>query len=168
VVYRGQVQYEGKLYPGEQAAIVDKEVWKQTQVALRRQGPIRRVERKPVVGNSAAVAAPMLPEKVEQVPRISRLMALAVRMEGLVRAGRVQDYAELARLGGISRARITQIFNLRNLSPTIQERLLFLEGEGCGLHERALRRVAQSVDWDEQERQFAALVGSVGADTARR
>ena len=37
---------------------------------------------------------------VVQAPRISRLMALAVRMEGLVRAGRVKDYAVLARLGG--------------------------------------------------------------------
>ena len=49
-----------------------------------------------------------------------------------------------------------------------RERLLFLEGEGGGLHERALRRVAQSVDWEEQERQFAALVGSVGAAGALR
>ena len=98
------------------------------------------------------------PETGVRVPRISRLMALGVRLEGLVRQGQVKDYAELARLGGISRARVTQILNLRNLAPTIQERLLFLEGEAGGLHERALRRVAQSVDWEEQQRQFAALV----------
>ena len=103
------------------------------------------------------MAAPMLPEKVARVPRISRLMALGVRMEELVREGRVKDYAELARLGGISRARITQILNLRNLAPTIQERLLFLEGGEDGIHERALRQVAQKVDWHEQERQFAFL-----------
>jgi hypothetical protein len=91
------------------------------------------------------------------VPRISRLMALAVRMEGMVRAGRVKDYAELARLGGVSRARVMQVLNLRNLAPAIQERLLFLEGEAGAMPERALRRVAQSVDWEEQQRRFEEL-----------
>src|SRR6476646_10111009 len=45
----------------------------------------------------------------------------------------VKDYAESARLGGISRARITQTLNLRNLAPAIQERL-FLEGGEDGSH----------------------------------
>jgi DNA invertase Pin-like site-specific DNA recombinase len=66
--------------------------------------------------------------RVEAVPvklsRITRLMALAVRLEGLLREGAVKDYAELARLGCVSRARITQILNLRNLAPTIQEKIL--------------------------------------------
>ena len=154
VVYRGQVQYEGKLYPGEQVALVEKEVWHQAQAALRRQPAMRRVARKRNVRSTDAITAPSLSEKIVRVPRISRLMALGVRLEGLVRQGQVKDYAELARLGGISRARVTQILNLRNLSPAIQERLLFLEGEAGGLHERALRRVAQRVDWEEQQRQF--------------
>ena len=85
-------------------------------------------------------------------------MALAVRMEWLVREGKVKDYAELARLGGMSRARVTQVLNLRNLAPAIQERLLFLEGEREGIHERALRRLTQSTDWEEQLRQFGALM----------
>jgi hypothetical protein len=38
------------------------------------------------------------------LPRITRLLALAVRFEGLLREGTVRDYAELARLGGVSRA----------------------------------------------------------------
>jgi len=160
VVYRGQVEYEQKLYAGEQAAIVEKEVWNQVQVVLRHQPARRHVRKKQAVRSGEMMAAPMLPEKVARVPRISRLMALGVRMEELVREGRVKDYAELARLGGISRARITQILNLRNLAPAIQERLLFLEGGEDGLHERALRQVAQKVDWQEQERQFAFLVGT--------
>src|SRR5205085_1168844 len=69
-------------------------------------------------------------EGAQRLPRISRLMALSIRMEGLVRTGRVKDYAELARLGGVSRARVSQVLNLRNLAPPIQERLLFLEGSG--------------------------------------
>ncbi len=36
-------------------------------------------------------------------------MAFAIRFEGLVRDERVRDYAELARLGCVTRARMTQI-----------------------------------------------------------
>jgi hypothetical protein len=46
-----------------------------------------------------------------RLPRITRLLALAVRFEGLLQDGTARDYAELARLGGVSRARITQIGN---------------------------------------------------------
>lgn len=80
-------------------------------------------------GEEAPPAAPP-----QAIPRIARLMALAIRFDRLIREGVVKDYAELARLGGVSRARITQIMNLLNLPPGEQERLLFLEGrEGPGL-----------------------------------
>jgi hypothetical protein len=59
------------------------------------------------------------------------LLALAVRFEGLLREGTVWDYAELARLGGVSRARMTQIMSLRNLAPVIQERILGLPNTGA-------------------------------------
>jgi len=61
-----------------------------------------------------------------RVPRISRLMALAIRFEQLLRDGEVADQAELARLGHVSRARLTQIMNLLNLASDIQEEILFL------------------------------------------
>lgn len=54
-------------------------------------------------------------------------MALAIRFEELLTSGTVKDYADLARLGGVSRARITQIMNLRLLAPDIQESLLLQE-----------------------------------------
>jgi len=36
------------------------------------------------------------------VPRLSKLMALAIRFDGLVRGGEVRDYADLARLGYVT------------------------------------------------------------------
>ena len=60
------------------------------------------------------------------MPRISRLMALAIRFEELLENGTAADYADLARMGKVSRARMTQIMNLLNLAPDIQESLLFL------------------------------------------
>src|SRR4051812_3136563 len=77
----------------------------------------------------APVAKPKL---VGRVPRISRLMALAIRFEDLLKKGEVKDYAELARVGHVTRARVTQIMNLLNLAPDIQDALLFLPGVEAG------------------------------------
>lgn len=57
-------------------------------------------------------------------------MALALRFEGYVRGGGVSDYAGVARLGHVSRARISQIMSLPHLAPDIQEALLFLPRVG--------------------------------------
>ncbi len=96
-----------------------------------------------------------------RLPRITRLLALAVRFEELLRAGTVRDYAELARLGGVSRSRITQIMNLRNLAPAIQEQIL-LQSSGSvayeALNERLIRRVMQHLDWREQMRMLERIV----------
>lgn len=48
----------------------------------------------------------------ESIPRIARLMALAIRLEGLIRQETIRDYAEAARLGRVTRARMTQIMQL--------------------------------------------------------
>jgi hypothetical protein len=61
-----------------------------------------------------------------RVPRVARLMALALRLEALVRTGQVGSFSALATLGHVSRARISQILNLIHLAPDIQEALLFL------------------------------------------
>lgn len=65
-----------------------------------------------------------------RVPRVARLMALAIRFDELIQAGEVTDYAELARLAHVTRARITQIMNLRMLAPDIQEAILFAAASG--------------------------------------
>lgn len=69
---------------------------------------------------------PEPPHPVDRVPRISRLMALAIRFDRLLRNGVVANQAELARLGKVSPPRMTQIMNLLNLAPDIQGALLFL------------------------------------------
>jgi hypothetical protein len=55
--------------------------------------------------------------RARRLPRIARLVALAIRFDQLLRSGTVEDYAELAHLGRVSRARVTQIMNLLNLAP---------------------------------------------------
>ena len=51
-------------------------------------------------------------------------MALAIHFDRLIREGKVKDYAEIARLGKVTRARVTQVMNLLGFSPDLQERLL--------------------------------------------
>lgn len=88
-----------------------------------------------------------------RIPRLSRLMALAIRFENLVEEGHVRDYADLARLGHVTRARITQIMNLLHLAPNIQEDLLFLPLTTAGrdpISERPLRPIAAQPDWQAQ------------------
>ena len=90
--------------------------------------------------------------------RIGCLVALAHRFEDLLRSGVVKDYAELARLGHVTRARVTQIMNLLSLVPEIQEYLLFLPAApGQRVTERDLRRVAAEVRWDRQRAMFGSL-----------
>ena len=90
------------------------------------------------------------------VPRIARLMALAIRFEGLLRGNRIRDYAELARLGRVTRARITQIMKLLLLAPDLQEQILFLP-HTQGLNERNLRSIVRQIDWNEQRRMFQEI-----------
>ena len=87
------------------------------------------------------------------VPRVAKLMALAIRFDGLVCDGVVADYAELARLGRVSRSRVSQIMSLLNLAPDIQESLLFLadvKSERDPVTERDLRPVVREMDWEKQ------------------
>ena len=95
---------------------------------------------------------------VGSIPRIARLMALALRLDGLLRKKTIRDYAELASLGRVTRARVTQIMKLLNLAPDIQERLLFLP-DISGLNERNLRSVVRLIDWEEQRRMFQKITG---------
>jgi hypothetical protein len=79
------------------------------------------------------------------IPRIARLMALAIRFEGLLRSGTIRDCAELARLGRVTRARVTQIMKLLNLAPDIQEQILFLPPSMASTSETCGRLSARSI-----------------------
>jgi hypothetical protein len=94
------------------------------------------------------------------VPRIARLMALALRLEALVQEGTVGSYAELARLGHVSRARLSQILSLLHLAPDLQEELLFWERPRRGREPLALRHllpITAVLDWHEQRRRWRKL-----------
>jgi hypothetical protein len=101
-------------------------------------------------GQNAPVAELVGPPRI---PRITRLMALAIKFQEMVDRGEVRDYADLARLGYVTRARLTQIMNLLLLAPDIQE--AFLDNSSAwrarsAITERDLRSVSRIVDWADQ------------------
>ena len=88
-----------------------------------------------------------------RIPRITRLMALAIKFQDMVDRGEVRDYADLARLGYVSRARITQIMNLLNLAPDIQQEILSQPGlanRSNHAAESRLRGLMSMVMWADQ------------------
>ena len=88
-----------------------------------------------------------------RVPRISRLMALAIRFDDLIRKGKVSDQSELARLAHVTQPRMTQIMNLLHLAPDIQEELLFLPRiaiAGDPIYEKMMRPLCAKVSWATQ------------------
>jgi len=96
-------------------------------------------------------------------------MALAIRFDRLIKEGEIEDQADLARLGNVSRARVTQIMNLLQLAPEIQEALLFLPRTVKGrdpIRESHVRAIAAELDWHKQRRlwkeiRFDQQVGKV-------
>jgi hypothetical protein len=99
--------------------------------------------------------SPAVPKVLDppRIPRITRLMALAIKFQEMIDRGEVRDYADLARLGYVTRARITQIMNLLHLAPDIQEQLLDVgsayQWRGV-LCERYTRQVSMVIEWSEQ------------------
>lgn len=95
-----------------------------------------------------------------RVPRVARLMALALHYERLMVDGAVTTQAEIASLCHVTRARVTQIMNMLHLAPDIQEAILFLPPTIAGrdrLHERDIRPIVAQPDWDRQRALWTEL-----------
>jgi hypothetical protein len=67
----------------------------------RGRGNRRRLER----GPEPALRPP------GRVPRVARLLALALQLDEQVRRGDISNYAEVAALGHVTRARVSQIID---------------------------------------------------------
>jgi len=96
-----------------------------------------------------------------KLPHITKLMALAIRLEHLLATGQVKDQAEIARTAGITRARVTQIINLTQLAPDIQEAILDLEPTTDPVprfREREVRTIAILPNWEKQRARWKVIL----------
>ena len=149
VTYMGKLRDGEQILPGEHTAIVDSELWERANAAMDQLRPCTPAESRnrsqsTTLERGAEEAAP------SPIPRISRLLALALRMEQMIQEGTVKSYSELARLGQVSAARITQVMNLLYLAPDIQEQILSRSPPTTGLRESAVRKLSSVVGWSEQ------------------
>ncbi|MCZ2154744.1 MAG: hypothetical protein LC114_12725 [Bryobacterales bacterium] len=95
-----------------------------------------------------------------RLPRVTRVLALAIQFQEMIRTGDVRDCADLARLAGLSRERISQIMKLVWLAPDIQIEVLYfppVSGVHFPIRERALRNISNRICWNEQRELWAKL-----------
>lgn len=119
-----------------------------------------RVSRGAAKELKAGPAPVKMTSRLGRVPRVTRLMALAIRFDEMIRIGRVKDHAELARLGHVTRARISQIMCLLHLAPDIQESLLFLPATQRGRAAILIGQlwpIATNPEWKSQRRKWHSL-----------
>lgn len=111
-------------------------------------------------GRLEACERPKVVVPAGRVPRVARLMALALRFDGLVRSGEVADHATLARLGHVTRARVSQIMSLLHLAPDVQEAILLVPLVERGRDPIVLREllpIAATPDWKKQRTMWGRL-----------
>jgi Recombinase len=157
VTYVGKLRDGEQLFPGEHTAVIGFELWERANVTMDELRPCRPAERRNRSENTASertaeLAAPF------PVPRISRLLALALKMEQMIQEGTVKNYSELAHLGQVSAARITQVMNLLYLAPDIQEQILSRHTPAAGLRESTVRKLSSIVRWSEQRDRWRELM----------
>ncbi len=134
-------------------------------IIVKRKIEIGRDARQKRLSIAKANVVPIGPGKV---PRVSRLMALAIRAEQMLESGEIGDITELARLGHISQPRASQILGMTMLAPDIQEVLLFLPRTTrgrCPVHEKMLRAISHERDWAKQREMWRTVVPVAGLGT---
>lgn len=105
---------------------------------------------------------PDKPEPVRRPAKVARQLALAHHLQAAIERGLVADQAALARKLGLTRARVTQLFDLLMLAADLQEQVLALEAvDGAEpMAERTLRAVAHAGTWAEQRAAWTTIISS--------
>jgi hypothetical protein len=95
-----------------------------------------------------------------RLPRVAQVMALAIHFSDMIERGEARDYADLARLGCLTRERMSQIMELIWLAPDIQQEILEFNPTGAArfsVSEVAMRRIANALLWEDQRREWKTL-----------
>lgn len=160
VLYLGKVFHQDTVYAGEHPPIIDEAIWKLVDEKLAHERNRTSVATAAKASGTACRCSPAAAERAEPVPRITRLLALALKFEGLIRSGMVSNYAAVAEVARVSRSRVTQMTSLLNLAPDIQEEILFLpvaEARQLRISEPSLRKLTATLLWNQQREQWRTL-----------
>jgi hypothetical protein len=109
-----------------------------------------------VAGTEARTEAP--PSGSGSLPRVAQVLALAIHFQAMIQRGEARDYANLARLGCLTRERMSQIMELVWLAPDIQQKILeFRTTNGTRFTEVAVRKIAGALSWKDQREAWREL-----------
>jgi hypothetical protein len=117
------------------------------------------------LNKAPARTRPELPKDVRRhavgrLPRVAQVMALAIQFQDMIQRGEARDYADLARVGCITRERMSQVMELIWLAPDIQQEILEFQPTTkprFSISEVAVRRIAATLDWAEQRELWRKL-----------
>jgi hypothetical protein len=126
------------------------------EVKVQLQPTVRQINRTPKRIARAAEPA----SKRGRFPRITQVLALALQFQEMIDRGEIRKHADLARLGCVSRERISQLMVLTWLAPDIQEEILRLPqmpGGRFPVSEGALRKVARLPLWEDQREAWQSV-----------
>ena len=99
-----------------------------------------------------------------RLPRVTQVVALAIQFQDMIQRGEARDYADLARLGCLTRERMSQIMELVWLAPDIQQEILEFPPSATArfpISEVAVRRIAGLLAWNEQRSAWQTLKNSL-------
>ena len=123
------------------------------EVKVRLHPTVRQINRAPK--EIAPAADPT--SRRGRLPRITQVLAMALQFQEMIDRGEIGRHADLARLGCVSRERISQIMLLTWLAPDIQEAILRLPqmpGGRFPVTEGTLRKMARLPLWEDQRAQW--------------
>ena len=111
-----------------------------------------RVEIAVDLGNERGIPPPTRRATPDHPSPTARLIALAYHFDHLLQTGRIENMATLARMCGVSRARVSQVMGLLTLAPKIQSRFLMptAPDHAGPLSGHRLRTLARLSSWNDQ------------------
>ncbi len=104
-----------------------------------------------------------LPKKKEDpgmVPTVSRMMALAIFYEQLIKEGKIKSVSDIGRLENITQQRVSQVMSLLLLNPRLQEKILTIPRQylkSCRISTEKAINIAREIDFDRQEEMYKEL-----------
>jgi len=107
----------------------------------------------------AAVSGTPRPSRGD-LPQVTRIVALAIHFDEMIRRGEARDFADVGRLSCLCRERVSQVMRLLYLAPDIQMELLYLPpvpSRRYPISETAVRKIANLLSWEDQRREWSAL-----------
>jgi hypothetical protein len=98
---------------------------------------------------------------VGRIPALSKMLAMAIYYEELIKSGRIEYITDIAIMEGVTQARVSQIMSLLNLSPVIQEMILLLPRQFPPCKSYSIKKaiaIANKIDFDKQMEMFEKLL----------